>query len=92
MRRYLWLVAMLIAALSLSSCARALVPPLVPAPRVLAEAAEITLPEAAPYRITFVSDRDGALAVYSMDLDGADVRRLTQEPGDAGEVSLSPGH
>lgn len=45
---------------------------------------------AASYRIAFVSDRDGALAVYSMDTDGGDLRKLTAELEEAHGVAVSP--
>ncbi|RMG45037.1 MAG: hypothetical protein D6718_08665 [Acidobacteria bacterium] len=41
-------------------------------------------------RIVFTSTRDGDLDIYSMALDGTDVRRLTNEPGYDGGPFFSP--
>jgi len=41
-------------------------------------------------RLVFHSDRDGDLDVYTMALDGADVRQLTNEPGQDYEAAISP--
>jgi TolB protein len=41
-------------------------------------------------RIVFTSTRDGDLELYSMKLDGSDVRRLTNEPGYDGGAFFSP--
>jgi Tol biopolymer transport system component len=41
-------------------------------------------------RIVFTSTRDGDLDIYTMNLDGSDVRRLTTEPGYDGGPFFSP--
>ncbi len=41
-------------------------------------------------RIVFTSARDGDLELYSMKLDGSDLRRLTREPGYDGGAFYSP--
>ena len=41
-------------------------------------------------KIVFTSERDGDLELYSMDIDGKNVKRLTNEPGYDGGAFYSP--
>lgn len=41
-------------------------------------------------RIAFSSDRDGNFELYTMDLDGGDLRRLTNNPAEDYRIAWSP--
>ncbi|NPV07351.1 MAG: hypothetical protein HPY83_05220 [Anaerolineae bacterium] len=95
MARFSRLAALLTVILLVPCCARGADEPgpasLGLVAHVQAEAHDSAMVEAGPgHRIAFVSDRDGALAVYSMDPDGGDQRQLTAALEEAHGVAVSP--